>query len=673
MSRRAEAALLAACSAFYLAIATRAGTGVLRTQFANGAYSQFFDLQAEALVRGDLALPENSIGIEAFVVDGREQMYFGLFPAILRMPVVAVTDAWFGELTVISSFLAWLVFVLAAWALANRVLATTAPTAPTASTASTASTSRLARPGVELVWKSMIALATPMLMLAGPAWVFSEAIMWGVAAAVLFQWRLYCEMAESSSRNQLLLAGSLALAVLNRPTLGVGCLLAVVVLVAVRSRRGVGAGEYRLAATAVLGSLLLVVPNMIRFGRLLGPPMELQLLSQIDEQRMRMLAYAGGDFTDLRYVPSNVLAYLRPDGVSIGSRFPFVDAPSDVPTVFWDAVFDITYRTPSIVATSTLLVVSAAVGLVVGLRTIRVDPVHRRLLLAALAGLPAAATLMIWGFIAPRYLADFVALLLPLSLIGAIHATAVLDGSGRRVRRWSAGGAAVLLVWSVTANAALALSSSYLTGPDGGALELVELQGRDDFWTTDDVERFNSVEDFAFERTDPPPPGMIAVLGACEAAYLSTGEPVDPWLTLAYGPNDFRRTFSVALPAEVFDASILLGTFAASEPNVIEEPTSFALRLLTDDGGEVTLELSDEFGAVLYPLDVGAGETFDLTVTSDPVRRTMFFDVDGRTVHYGHYLTRSLYGDGGQTVVFTEGGLDRAVEVIALPPPAARC
>ena len=71
MSRRAEGALLAACSAFYLAIATRAGTGLLRTQFDNRAYSQFFDIQAEALLRGDLALPANSIGIEAFVVDGR--------------------------------------------------------------------------------------------------------------------------------------------------------------------------------------------------------------------------------------------------------------------------------------------------------------------------------------------------------------------------------------------------------------------------------------------------------------------------------------------------------------------------------------------------------------------------------------------------------------------------
>jgi hypothetical protein len=303
---------------------------------------------------------------------------------------------------------------------------------------------------------------------------------------------------------------------------------------------------------------------------------------------------------------------------------------------------------------------------------VRVDAVNRGLLLAALTGGPAAATLMIWGFIAPRYLADFVVLLLPLSLIGARYAVGVLDGASRVARRGLAAGAIVLMAWSVIANAALAVSSSYLTGPDGGALDLVELQGRGDVWTADGVERFASVEDFAFERTDPPPPGTIAVLGACAAAYLSTGEPVDPWLTLAYGPNDFRRSFSVTLPAELSDSSILLGSFTANEPTVAGEPTGFELRLLTD-GGAVTLELSDEFGAVVYPLDVDAGEEFDLTITSDPVRRSMFFDVDGRTAHYGHYLTRSLYGDGGQAVTFTEGGLDGGVEVVALPPPAARC
>ncbi len=653
MSRRAEWALLAGCCAVYLLVATRAGTGVLRTQFDNRAYSQFFDLQAEALLRGDLALPENSIGIEAFVVDGREQMYFGLFPALGRLPISALTDAWFGQLTVISSFLAWLLFVVSAWALTDRVVR---------------SLDAVAVP-VVVIWKVGVALGTPMLMLAGPAWVFSEAIMWGVAATVLFQWRLYCELEEPSLRNELWLGAALVLAALNRPTLAVGCLLVTGVLVALRARRDRPAAA-RLGGWAVVAGLVLVVPNLIRFDRLLGPPMELQVLSQIDEQRMRMLAYAGGDFVDGRYAPSTLLAYLRPDGVSLGFRFPFVDAPSETPRVFLDAVFDITYRTPSIVATSTLLVVAAAVGAVVAVGSFR-EATTRRLLLVAAAGVPAAATLFVWGFIAPRYLADFVALLVPLGVLGTARLAAW--GATAERRRWLVGGATVLAAWSVTANAAMAVSSSYLTGPDGGAAELVRLQGRGDYWTASDVERFAEPEDFAFERSAPPPPGLIAVLGDCDAAYLSNGEPVDPWLVLAYGPADFRRVFEVALPDELVDASVLLGSFTANEPHVADGPTMFELRLVTDASGSVRLELSDEFGMVPYPLDVTAGETFELTVTSDPVRRSMFFDLDGETVHYGHYLTRSLFDDGGQTVVFTDGGDDRGVVVDALPPPPRRC
>ena len=132
-----------------------------------------------------------------------------------------------------------------------------------------------------------------MLMLAGPVWVFSEAIMWGVASCAFVQYRLFRELEQSSARNQWWLGGALVFAVLNRPTLGLGCLLVVIIVAAVRSwrQRHVGPGEFRLAGLSALSLAVLIVPNMVRFGQPLGPPMELQLLSQVDEQRMEMLAY----------------------------------------------------------------------------------------------------------------------------------------------------------------------------------------------------------------------------------------------------------------------------------------------------------------------------------------------------------------------------------------------
>ena len=45
----------------------------------------FYDLQARAMLAGRLYLPNGSIGIEAFIHDGHQYTYFGLFPSLLRL------------------------------------------------------------------------------------------------------------------------------------------------------------------------------------------------------------------------------------------------------------------------------------------------------------------------------------------------------------------------------------------------------------------------------------------------------------------------------------------------------------------------------------------------------------------------------------------------------------
>jgi hypothetical protein len=661
---RHDGMLLAACTVVYLAIATRLTDGLGRTQFDNRAYADFFDIQAEALSRGNLALPPNSLGLEAFIVDGREQMYFGLFPALARLPITVFTDAFSGRLTIVSSLFAWLLFVVSAWALVDRALPHLLGDEPTAT-----------RAPLTILWKVAIALGTPMLMLAGPVWVFSEAIMWGVASCTLVQYRLLRELEDSSARNQWWLGGALALAVLNRPTLGLGCLLVVMAVVAVRSwrHRRFGPGEQRLAGGSAAALLLLVTPNLLRFGRPLGPPMELQVLSQVDEQRMRMLEYAGGDFVDPRYLPTNLLAYLRPDGMSVTSRFPFLDTPHQLPHVFGGAVYDITYRTPSLPASTPLLFGLGVLGLVLGVVALRRQPAARWLFVVAAMGVPAAATLLIWGFLAPRYLADFVVTLLPLSVVGLAGVIRYVDDRSDTARRWFVVVAVAVAGWSMAANIAMALSASFLTGPDGGVDELVALQGRDGYWTSDDTVRHDAVDGFSFERDAPPPVAQIVVLGDCAGAWYSTGEPVDPWLTLGYGPNDFREVFTVevderaSLPVEV-----PLATFSNVSPIDPDVPNSFELTLVVGTDGAFSLDLADEFGVITYELDADVGDPFALGITSDPVRRSMFFEIDDETVAFGHVFTRSLYGPDGQDVGFTDGFSEPGIDISVAPEPR-RC
>jgi len=266
-----------------------------------------------------------------------------------------------------------------------------------------------------------------------------------------------------------------------------------------------------------------------------------------------------------------------------------------------------------------------------------------------------------------------VVLIVPLSAMGCAQLIRWLAAARASRSIVSVVVLATVVLWSTVANAALAVSSSYLTGPDGGADELVEIQRRGNFWTSSSVQRFATISDFDFTRTDPPAPETIAMLGQCAAVYLSTGEPVDPWIALAYGASDFRQEFAVSPVGRPAFASVLVATFDAVQPQLPADPDHFELRVNTDADGRVSLQLADEFGVVDYPLTVTPGDAFTLTVTSDPVRERMFFDINGSTAHFAHYLTRSLFTDAGQVIDFPDSASDGGLNVEAVPPPTTDC
>ncbi len=76
-------------------------------------YSNFYDLQARGMFHGHLWLPNGKMGIEAFVHNGHDYTYFGLFPSILRMPILLVTNRLDGQMTAPSILVAWLLDVRA--------------------------------------------------------------------------------------------------------------------------------------------------------------------------------------------------------------------------------------------------------------------------------------------------------------------------------------------------------------------------------------------------------------------------------------------------------------------------------------------------------------------------------------------------------------------------------
>ena len=69
--------------------------------------SNFYDLQTRSMFHGHLWLTNGAIGIEAFVHGGHQYTYFGLFPSLVRMPVLAVTSSLDGKLVAPFILIAW--------------------------------------------------------------------------------------------------------------------------------------------------------------------------------------------------------------------------------------------------------------------------------------------------------------------------------------------------------------------------------------------------------------------------------------------------------------------------------------------------------------------------------------------------------------------------------------
>src|ERR1022692_2072082 len=77
----------------YLLILWGGRLNPLRTSFPGGLFSNFYEIQARALMHGHWNIPPGSLNIEAFVVHGRSYMYFGPLPSLLRLPIMMFTSS----------------------------------------------------------------------------------------------------------------------------------------------------------------------------------------------------------------------------------------------------------------------------------------------------------------------------------------------------------------------------------------------------------------------------------------------------------------------------------------------------------------------------------------------------------------------------------------------------
>ncbi len=155
-----------------------------------------------------------------------------------------------------------------------------------------------------------------------------------------------------------------------------------------------------------------------------------QVWTHVNAYRRKFLAANHNAEEGTIFVPTNLVTYLRPDGLSLSRVFPFVTLPTSPPTALGGVLFDRLYRTASLPASTPLLFLLSIWGLVTAFRPKPIGKVARTRLLLLAAG-SAGAALMLWGYIAPRYLGDFVPFLVLASAVAMADIFRRLEGRKR--------------------------------------------------------------------------------------------------------------------------------------------------------------------------------------------------------------------------------------------------
>ncbi len=559
----------------YLAMLSGYSGDFFRVARPDGQNSDFYEIQARALLDGRLAVPEGSLGPEAFVVGGEHFMYFPPFPALLRMPHMLVTDAFDGHFTTVSLFAAWVLTAVALALLLWRVRQLLAPDQPV---------------GRFEVWFHggfvLVALGGSVwLHLAALPWVYHESYAWGIAGALWALFALVGYVARPSTWDAVAFCAWTTVAVLSRSTAGWACagaaLLAALWIAAGRRGKVERCTWWPLVVAGLLPVAIGAVVNWAKFRHPFMFPIEDQIWSQISPLRQRALAANDGSLTGIQFLATTFVSYLRPDGIRFTSLFPFITLPAEPADAVGGVQLDESYRTGSVSAFMPGMVGLTVWGAIVAVRCKAVAA--RGLCFALLGAAAIPAGVLLFGYVAHRYTAEFFVLLAVGGSVGGVDVARRIDALSVGRRRILLGVGAAVLVFGVVANSASAFQVQSVTAR-GKALErLVGWQQAVSSVTGEPLDGF-------VVKSDVPPADAPAdalwVHGPCDGLFLATGETYMPWVPV----ESAEVRLAVELPTDDVERVTLLA-FTYPGPAVLVEQraegTGRQARLAVDVGDDV--------------------------------------------------------------------------------------
>lgn len=661
-------------------------------------FGDVFDLQARALLDGRLSMPEGSLGFEGFLIDGKTYAYFGIFPSLIRLPVLLVTDHFDGRLTVVSMLAAYVIAYVSAVRVIDRSRALLRP-------GTAWSRAGLVAAGLLLV---VVGLGSNLLFLGSAAWMYHEASLWG-AAGVLASFAATLSFLERPRLRAIGAAGAwAAVAWLSRGSVGLAPSVVLGLLglahlsgarwLAALAPRPVGPHEEidldlgpagagatdpmasvaparfardprraaALLAAAAVGGLLFGAINTAKFGSPTRLPMDRQVASfnPWPERREALEVYDGSLFS-ARLIPSVLVQTFRPDLVEPSGTWPFVRQRPVEPPVWGDLVFDTVEPSSGLTVTSPLLLVLGGVGVVAALRPRRpgargtsAAPL-RPFLLGGVAATYAPLTI---AFIAQRYLTDA----LPLLVVAAAGGVAVLDGwrptpaRSPRLRPVALGALAVLALFGTYVTLATSWSFQRFSVPPDGAARAAGLRTQlavsDVLGTPPSATRYATLPDRA-------PEAGLAIRGACLGLYQ--GQPDGAWSPVEVSADGGRLVLRARIDrGSTVGSSALVAVGEADEHLVVTVEGS-------GDASRFRLVRDGVPSAVGPDVDLG-GRDHRVEIQADPTLPWVTVYVDGEEAFFegGRPPRRSTLAVGRDP--FGEVP-DFAGSVDELPTPTPTC
>ncbi|MGO9343394.1 MAG: hypothetical protein ACLP6E_12885 [Acidimicrobiales bacterium] len=559
---RSCAVAIALCGAAFSWLVTDGTFNFLQS----APFSNFYDVQARSLLHGTWSMPASVLTIEGIRIDGQTYMYYGPMPAILRIPILIFTHRLDGRLTQPSLLIGFVVALTFASLLSWRIRG-------------------VVRGPVDLgrfeCWLTaglivVVGLGSVLFFLGSTAQVYEEAEMWG-AAFTLGAFYSLIGFLERPVAGRLVSTGIFAtLAMLTRGSVGAGPLVAIGLVALVyllsmlagrfqryesQARRIADAlalrvaerqGRFLAGLFAALGVPLALYAwvNEAKFGTPFSIPVGRQIYSLENAHRRAVLAANGGSLFGLKFLPTNLVQFVRPDALSVTRLFPFLFFPGKA-LVIGHLLYDTRDWTSSIPACMPVLFVLALVGIVVaykrrpppesphvteaGLATLRIP------LVGAAAGTYGILTI---AFIAQRYLADAIPLLVLASLAGWHFMAGRVANFRGGLRAVGATLLAVLTLFGLWATFSLSLFYQRELGP---LVSIPQRAGMVAFQQQLDRSLFGGPPADVRFVSALPPSGQaleLAVVGSCAAVYQFDGnlwQPVE--LGAAGGAVGLEATF----------------------------------------------------------------------------------------------------------------------------------